>query len=95
MDLHLFYCDTEQADTWMVKQESFLINQNLADSFSSVKALTKKHEHLENSLASHEKKIKALDESANKPIEDHKSLLMEKNTVRKTMLEDSYKFQQF
>ena len=27
MDLQLFYRDTEQADTWMAKQEAFLINQ--------------------------------------------------------------------
>ena len=27
MDLQLFYRDTEQADTWMAKQEALLINQ--------------------------------------------------------------------
>ena len=36
MDLQLFYRDTEQADTWMVKQESFLVNQDLGDSLDSV-----------------------------------------------------------
>merc|ERR1711872_704443 len=44
MDLQLFYRDTEQADTWMAKQESFLVNQDLGDSLDSVEALIKKHE---------------------------------------------------
>merc|ERR1712062_727050 len=36
MDLHLFYRDAEQADTWMAKQEAFLDNQDLGDSLDSV-----------------------------------------------------------
>lgn len=32
MDLQLFYRDTEQADTWMAKQEAFLANEDLGDS---------------------------------------------------------------
>lgn len=32
MDLQLFYRDTEQAETWMNKQEAFLANQDLGDS---------------------------------------------------------------
>jgi spectrin alpha len=27
MDLQLFYRDTEQAETWMTKQEAFLANE--------------------------------------------------------------------
>ena len=112
MDLQLFYRDTEQADTWMAKQESFLVNQDLGDSLDSVEALIKKHEDFEKSLAAQEEKIKALDEFATKLIEgqhyaaedvaerralllERRSELLEKSAVRRTMLEDSYKFQQF
>ena len=112
MDLQLFYRDTEQADTWMAKQEAFLINQDLGDSLDSVEALIKKHEDFEKSLAAQEEKIRALDEFATKLIEgqhyaaenvaerralllERRSQLLEKSAVRKTMLEDSYKFQQF
>lgn len=69
MDLQLFYRDTEQADTWMAKQESFLANEDLGDSLDSVEALIKKHEDFEKSLAAQEEKIKALDEFATKLVE--------------------------
>uniref|UniRef100_T1HPS9 Uncharacterized protein n=1 Tax=Rhodnius prolixus TaxID=13249 RepID=T1HPS9_RHOPR len=69
MDLQLFYRDTEQADTWMAKQEAFLANDDLGDSLDSVEALIKKHEDFEKSLAAQEEKIKALDEFATKLIE--------------------------
>ena len=69
MDLQLFYRDTEQADTWMAKQEAFLSNDDLGDSLDSVEALIKKHEDFEKSLAAQEEKIKALDEFATKLIE--------------------------
>jgi len=69
MDLQLFYRDTEQADTWMAKQEAFLSNEDLGDSLDSVEALIKKHEDFEKSLAAQEEKIKALDEFASKLIE--------------------------
>ena len=69
MDLQLFYRDTEQADTWMAKQEAFLENQDLGDSLDSVEALIKKHEDFEKSLAAQEEKIKALDEFALKLME--------------------------
>ncbi|KAJ2946711.1 hypothetical protein O0L34_g12769 [Tuta absoluta] len=69
MDLQLFYRDTEQADAWMHKQESFLANEDVGDSLDSVEALLKKHEDFEKSLAAQEEKIKALDEFASKLIE--------------------------
>lgn len=69
MDLQLFYRDTEQADTWMTKQEAFLANEDLGDSLDSVEALIKKHDDFEKSLAAQEEKIKALDEFASKLIE--------------------------
>ncbi|XP_052834596.1 spectrin alpha chain isoform X3 [Octopus bimaculoides] len=69
MDLQLFYRDTEQADTWMTKQEAFLANEDLGDSLDSVEALIKKHDDFEKSLAAQEEKIKALDEFATKLIE--------------------------
>ncbi|KAB7494812.1 Spectrin alpha chain [Armadillidium nasatum] len=112
MDLQLFYRDTEQADTWMAKQEAFLENEDLGDSLDSVEALIKKHEDFEKSLAAQEEKIKALDEFATKLIEgqhyaaedvaqrrelllERRNTLMEKSTLRRAMLEDSYKLQQF
>lgn len=69
MDLQLFYRDTEQADTWMAKQEAFLSNEDLGDSLDSVEELIKKHEDFEKSLTAQEEKIKALDEFATKLIE--------------------------
>ncbi|XP_003743041.1 spectrin alpha chain [Galendromus occidentalis] len=69
MDLQLFYRDTEQADTWMAKQEAFLGNTDLGDSLDSVGALLKKHDDFEKSLHAQEEKIKALDEFAVKLIQ--------------------------
>ncbi|KAH9498947.1 hypothetical protein Btru_004017 [Bulinus truncatus] len=69
MDLQLFLRDTEQADTWMTKQEAFLVNDDLGDSLDSVEALLKKHGDFEKSLAAQEEKIKALDEFATKLID--------------------------
>ena len=109
MDLQLFYRDTEQADTWMAKQESFLVNQDPGDSLDSVEALIKKHEDFEKSLAAQEEKIKALDEFATKLIDgehyaaedvaerralllEKRAQLLEKSAIRKTMLEDSYRY---
>ena len=90
MDLQLFYRDTEQADTWMAKQEAFLSNQDLGDSLDSVEAMIKKHEDFEKSLAAQEEKIKALDEFATKLIEgqhyaaddvaEKRSLLLERRS---------------
>ncbi|XP_033642968.1 spectrin alpha chain, non-erythrocytic 1-like isoform X3 [Asterias rubens] len=72
MDLQLFYRDTEQANTWMAKQEAFLSNEDLGDSIDSVEALIKKHNDFEKSLNAQEEKIKALDDFATKLIEsDH------------------------
>lgn len=69
MDLQLFLRDTEQADTWMTKQEAFLVNDDLGDSLDSVEALIKKHSDFEKSLAAQEEKIKDLDEFATKLID--------------------------
>lgn len=69
MDLQLFYRDTEQAETWMTKQEAFLANDDLGDSLDSVESLIKKHEDFEKSLAAQEEKINALDEFATKLIQ--------------------------
>ncbi|KAL3092945.1 hypothetical protein niasHS_004972 [Heterodera schachtii] len=69
MDLQLFYRDTEQAESWMTKQEAFLQNDDLGDSLDAVESLLKKHEDFEKSLAAQEEKIHALDEFATKLIE--------------------------
>ncbi|VDO10046.1 unnamed protein product, partial [Brugia timori] len=69
MDLQLFYRDTEQAETWMTKQETFLSNDDLGDNLDSVESLIKKHEDFEKSLAAQEEKINALDEFATKLIQ--------------------------
>ncbi|EYB99527.1 hypothetical protein Y032_0122g1099 [Ancylostoma ceylanicum] len=69
MDLQLFYRDTEQAETWMNKQEAFLANQDLGDSLDAVESLIKKHQDFEKSLAAQEEKINALDEFATKLIQ--------------------------
>lgn len=69
MDLQLFYRDCEQADTYILKQEAFLANEDLGDSLDSVEALIKKHEDFEKSLTAQDEKIKALDEFATKVID--------------------------
>lgn len=69
MDLQLFYRDTEQAETWMTKQEAFLANDDLGDSLDSVESLIKKHEDFEKSLAAQEEKINALNQFATKLIQ--------------------------
>lgn len=112
MDLQLFYRDTEQADTWMAKQEAFLANDDLGDSLDSVEALIKKHEDFEKSLAAQEEKIKALDIFATKLIDGQhyaaddvatrrsmllarRSALMEKSNIRRMLLDDSNRLQQY
>lgn len=112
MDLQLFYRDTEQADTWMAKQEAFLANKDLGDSLDSVESLLKKHEDFEKSLNAQEEKIKALDEFATKLIEgqhyaaddvaqrraallERRNALLKRSHTRHTMLEESYRLQQF
>lgn len=87
MDLQLFYRDTEQADTWMAKQESFLANDDLGDSLDSVEALIKKHEDFEKSLAAQEEKIKALDEFATKLIEGQHYASEDVSQRREALLE--------
>ncbi|XP_013775722.1 spectrin alpha chain-like isoform X2 [Limulus polyphemus] len=87
MDLQLFYRDTEQADTWMAKQEAFLANEDLGDSLDSVEALIKKHEDFEKSLAAQEEKIKALDEFATKLIEGQHYAADDVAQRRATLLE--------
>ncbi|XP_021964674.1 spectrin alpha chain isoform X2 [Folsomia candida] len=87
MDLQLFYRDTEQADTWMSKQEAFLENQDLGDSLDSVEALIKKHEDFEKSLAAQEEKIKALDEFASKLIEGQHYAAEDVSERRQLLLE--------
>ncbi|MFH4975655.1 hypothetical protein AB6A40_002364 [Gnathostoma spinigerum] len=69
MDLQLFYRDTEQAETWMTKQEAFLANEDLGDSLDSVESLIKKHADFKKSLDAQEEKINALDEFATKLIQ--------------------------
>lgn len=63
------FSDTEQAETWMTKQEAFLVNDDLGDSLDSVESLLKKHEDFEKSLTAQEEKINALNEFATKLIE--------------------------
>ncbi|XP_053212819.1 spectrin alpha chain-like [Panonychus citri] len=87
MDLQLFYRDTEQADTWMAKQEAFLANEDLGDSLDSVESLIKKHEDFDKSLAAQEEKIKALDEFATKVIEGQHYAAEDVAQRRATLLE--------
>lgn len=68
MDLQLFYRDTEQAETWLTKHETFLLNNDLGDSLDSVEALIKKHEDFEKSLATQSETVKNLDNFATRLI---------------------------
>ncbi|XP_042637830.1 spectrin alpha chain, erythrocytic 1 [Orycteropus afer afer] len=72
LDLHLFYRDSEQVDSWMSRQEAFLDNEDLGNSLGSVEALLQKHDDFEEAFTAQEEKITTLDETATKLIDnDH------------------------
>ncbi|XP_004688413.1 PREDICTED: spectrin alpha chain, erythrocytic 1 isoform X1 [Condylura cristata] len=72
LDLHLFYRDSEQVDSWMSRQEAFLDNEDLGNSLGSVEALLQKHDDFEEAFTAQEEKITALDRTATKLIDnDH------------------------
>ncbi|XP_058165915.1 spectrin alpha chain, erythrocytic 1 [Dasypus novemcinctus] len=72
LDLHLFYRDSEQVDSWMSRQEAFLENEDLGNSVGSVEALLQKHDDFEEAFTAQEEKIITLDNTATKLIDnDH------------------------
>eukprot|EP00069_Balaena_mysticetus_P007680 bmy_19330T0 len=72
LELHLFYRDSEQVDSWMSRQEAFLENEDLGNSLGSVEALLQKHDDFEEAFTAQEEKITTLDKTANKLIDnDH------------------------
>uniref|UniRef100_A0A8D0Q514 Spectrin alpha chain, erythrocytic 1 n=1 Tax=Sus scrofa TaxID=9823 RepID=A0A8D0Q514_PIG len=71
LNLHLFYRDSEQVDSWMSRQEAFLENEDLGNSLGSVEALLQKHDDFEEAFTAQEQKITTLDETATKLIDDH------------------------
>lgn len=72
LDLHLFYRDSEQVDSWMSRQEAFLDNEELGNSVGTVEALCLKHADFEKAFSAQEAKIMTMDETANKLIDnDH------------------------
>ncbi|XP_044530944.1 spectrin alpha chain, erythrocytic 1 [Gracilinanus agilis] len=72
LDLHLFYRDSEQVDSWMSRQEAFLENEDLGNSLGSVEALLQKHDDFEEAFGAQEEKITTLDKTATKLIDnDH------------------------
>lgn len=87
MDLQLFYRDTEQAETWLAKQEAFLSNTDIGDSLDGVEALLKKHEDFEKSLEAQEAKVQALDDFAGKLIENQHYATEEIAARRTALLE--------
>ncbi|XP_006861684.1 PREDICTED: spectrin alpha chain, erythrocytic 1 isoform X2 [Chrysochloris asiatica] len=72
LDMHLFFRDSEQVDSWMSRQEAFLDNEDLGNSLGSVEALLQKHEDFEEAFTAQEEKITTLDKTATKLIDnDH------------------------
>ena len=71
MDLQLFYRDTEQAEQWMNKQDVFLENEDLGESLDQVESMIKKHDNFEKTMIAHQEKINALDEFAQRLIENN------------------------
>uniref|UniRef100_G3W7Y5 Spectrin alpha chain, erythrocytic 1 n=1 Tax=Sarcophilus harrisii TaxID=9305 RepID=G3W7Y5_SARHA len=72
LDLHLFYRDSEQVDSWMSRQEAFLENEDLGNSLGSVEALLQKHNDFEEAFHAQEEKITTMDKTATKLIDnDH------------------------
>ncbi|XP_007530647.2 spectrin alpha chain, erythrocytic 1 [Erinaceus europaeus] len=70
LDLHLFYRDSEQVDSWMSRQEAFLDNEDLGNSLGSVEALLQKHDDFEEAFSAQEEKITTLDKTATKLIDN-------------------------
>uniref|UniRef100_A0A8C4L210 Spectrin alpha chain, erythrocytic 1 n=1 Tax=Equus asinus TaxID=9793 RepID=A0A8C4L210_EQUAS len=70
LDLHLFYRDSEQVDSWMSRQEAFLENEDLGNSLGSVEALLQKHDDFEEAFTAQEEKITTLDKTATKLIDN-------------------------
>ncbi|XP_032949083.1 spectrin alpha chain, erythrocytic 1 [Rhinolophus ferrumequinum] len=72
LNLHLFYRDSEQVDSWMSRQEDFLENKDLGNSLGGVEALLQKHDDFEEAFTAQEEKITTLDKTATKLIDnDH------------------------
>ncbi|XP_036895269.1 spectrin alpha chain, erythrocytic 1 isoform X2 [Sturnira hondurensis] len=72
LDLHLFYRDSEQVDSWMSRQEDFLENEDLGNSLGSVETLLQKHDDFEEAFTAQQEKITTLDKTATKLIDnDH------------------------
>ncbi|XP_058516471.1 spectrin alpha chain, erythrocytic 1 [Ochotona princeps] len=71
LDLHLFYRNSEQVDSWMSRQEAFLENEDLGNSLGSVEALLQKHDDFEEAFTAQEEKITTLDNTATKLIDDN------------------------
>jgi spectrin alpha len=69
VELQLFLRDTDQADSWMAKQEALLGNQDVGDSLDAVEALVKRHEDFEKSLVAQDEKVKAVDEVATRLVQ--------------------------
>ncbi|XP_044800096.2 spectrin alpha chain, erythrocytic 1 [Bubalus bubalis] len=70
LNLHLFYRDSEQVDSWMSRQEAFLENEDLGNSLGSVEALRQKHDDFEEAFTAQEEKITTIDKTATKLIDD-------------------------
>uniref|UniRef100_A0A8D0YY41 Spectrin alpha chain, erythrocytic 1 n=1 Tax=Sus scrofa TaxID=9823 RepID=A0A8D0YY41_PIG len=106
LNLHLFYRDSEQVDSWMSRQEAFLENEDLGNSLGSVEALLQKHDDFEEAFTAQEEKITTLDETATKLIDDHhydskniaairdEDALRKRAATRRKLLEDSFLLQQ-
>nr|XP_010975340.2 spectrin alpha chain, erythrocytic 1 [Camelus dromedarius] len=71
LELHIFYRDSEQVDSWMSRQEAFLKNEDLGDSLGSVKALLQSHGDFEEAFTAQEEKITTLDKTATKLIDNN------------------------
>ncbi|KAM5293714.1 spectrin alpha chain, erythrocytic 1 [Glossophaga mutica] len=72
LDLHLFYRDSEQVDSWMSRQEDFLENEDLGNSLGGVETLLQKHDDFEEAFTAQQEKITTLDKTATKLIDnDH------------------------
>ncbi|XP_053523981.1 spectrin alpha chain, erythrocytic 1 isoform X2 [Artibeus jamaicensis] len=71
LDLHLFYRDSEQVDSWMSRQEDFLENEDLGNSLGSVETLLQKHDDFEEAFTAQQEKITTLDKTATKLIDNN------------------------
>jgi len=70
LEVYQFARDAAVAESWLIAQEPFLVNQDLGDTLDAVENLLKKHEAFEKSAATQEERFAALEKPTTFEIRD-------------------------